>query len=122
MNLTDEEIRIKVAEAMEWTPTPEGRWTKDQAGLAPPYFDTCQLPNYPADLNACAEFEKTLTDEERIAYVLYLNASHETADIFYPDPTERKWQRKVASEAFCLVTTTSRQRCLAYLKTKGLIP
>ena len=104
MNFTDEEIRIKVAEAC-------GEET---------VFNL--HPNYPLDLNACASFEATLTDEEKPSYVRCLNASHPTSDIFYPDQAERGFNNKLAGEVFGLVSTTARQRCLAYLKTKGLIP
>jgi hypothetical protein len=67
-----------------------------------PCGDREQVPNYPFDLNACAEFEKTLTDQEhnRCRAHIYLMT-------FNP------------RECF---SATARQRCIAYLKTKGIIP
>ena len=109
MNLTDEEIRIKVAKSIGWVDI----W-KRQCGHnlgAPGAFDWVGrekpggaeyvLPNYPEDLNACAEFEKTLTNEElwQIDAILF-----NLPDCRAP------------------FVATARQRCLAYLKTKGLIP
>lgn len=127
MNFTDEEIRIKVAEACGWKPykpithdgwpllmTPPGKPNKE--GWLEP------IHNYPADLNACASFESTLTDEEKPCYVKWLNASHPTSDIFYPDQSERGFNNNLAREVFGLVSATASQRCLAYLKTKGLLP
>lgn len=114
--MTNEEIRIKVAEAMGarlWNnPTESGpsqlwgfqvpspsevfarMWLCGEAD--------CLLPDYPKDLNACAEFEKTLTDEEHNRY-----RTHIYGMTFNP------------RECF---SATARQRCLAYLKTKGIMP
>lgn len=113
MNFTDEEIRIKVAEAHGTM-----RWSY----ALPTKCIGASVPNYPEDLNACASFEATLTDEEKPCYVGWLNASHPTSDIFYPDQSERGFNNKLAREVFGLVSATARQRCLAYLKTKGLLP
>ena len=60
------------------------------------------LPNYPLDLNACAEFEATLTGAERFTYLVELN--------------------KLSGDEPSSVWATARQRCLAYLKTKGILP
>lgn len=122
MNLTDEEIRIKVAESLGWVQI----W-KRQCGHnlgAPGAFDWVGrekpggveyiLPNYPADLNACAEFEATLTDEELSLYGHELGRQTECM----------QWYNGYIS-AFgitVIARATARQRCLAYLKTKGIIP
>lgn len=114
--MTNEEIRIKVAEAMGarlWNnPTQSGpsqlwgfqvpspsevfarMWLCGEAD--------CLLPDYPKDLNACAEFEKMLTDEEKTDFIRELNKG----DFSY---------RRLAF-------ATARQRCITYLKTKGIIP
>ena len=69
MKLTDEEIRIKVAEAMGWHEEKEpvgsanaSAWWHNNDRY-PSYL--MPVPNYPEDLNACAEFEAKLTDEEK---------------------------------------------------------
>ncbi len=105
--MTDEQIRIKIAETMGWVFKPDefgwsfakldkkGPWAKYGQGEEP-------FPNYPADLNACAEFEAMLTSAERFTYLVELN--------------------KLCGDEPSAVWATARQRCLAYLKTKGLIP
>lgn len=94
--MTDEEIRIKVAEAC-------GEET---------VFNL--HPNYPEDLNACAEFETTLTDEEQTHYTAQLIAQC--------GEVARESRNLKFVRLFYQITATARQRCLAYLKTKGLIP
>lgn len=122
-----EEIRIKVAEAMGLdattkticpfckgnTPYEAGDdygitiWAKckkcNNTGKVEPYHTG--LPNYPADLNACASFEATLTDEEHREF--------------------RNQLGEVVGDValFCrkMISATAHQRCLAYLKTKGII-
>lgn len=93
MNLTDEEIRIKVAEAHGTM-----RWSY----ALPKKCIGASVPNYPEDFNACAEFEKTLTSAERFTYIVELN--------------------KLCGDEPSSVWATARQRCLAYLKTKGILP
>ena len=57
------------------------------------------------DLNACAEFEATLTDEELEAYREHLSELlNDTARIGLG------------------FTAKPKMRCLAYLKTKGILP
>lgn len=68
----------------------------------------CLLPDYLNDLNACAEFESTLTDEESRIY---------SAEIV----SLTLWDRDTDTVKRIL-QVTARQRCLAYLKTKGIIP
>ena len=75
--LTDEEIRVKVAELQGWENV--HRFNKWQEGGPASCKDgdlvgdfngrtRCHLPNYPADLNACHEVEKMLTNEQWPAY------------------------------------------------------
>jgi hypothetical protein len=107
--MTDEEIRIKVAETMGWKPDPE---TKFWYALGPDeilagFKDgiVSPLPDYLNDLNACAEFEATLTDEELEAYREHLSELlNDTARIGLG------------------FTAKPKMRCLAYLKTKGILP
>jgi len=99
MNLTDEEIRIKVAAACRFTNISAVCWRGHLDGYER------RVPNYPLDLNACAEFEATLTDEEWKDYGILLGSR------------DTSWEG-----AKKLLSAPARQRCLAYLKTKGLIP
>lgn len=129
MTLTDEEIRIKVAESRGWTREPTDiqglyGWISPQGGFAgryhhpempEPYEGDPSVPNYPKDLNACAEFEATLTDEEQQEYFYQLNE-----EVGLVSPRSPAWLLEWS--VFKLVTATARQRCLAFLKTKGILP
>lgn len=64
------------------------------------------IPNYPADLNACAEFEKTLSDREWEKYVALLSQG-----------ITRTWWE--GARAVC--RAKAEQRCEAFLRTKGII-
>ena len=120
-NVTNDKIKIQVAEAIGLdtttkticpfckgnTPYEAGDdygitiWAEckkcNNTGKVEPYHTG--LPNYPEDLNACAEFEATLTDDKWDMYCENLGGS----------------LRACAS-------ATARQRCIAYLKTKGILP
>ena len=117
--MTNEEIRIKVAEAMGWkSPFNEREWLHNSGSEGEDVYgkfvgtDPCgdreQVPNYPFDLNSCAEFEKMLTDEEWRVY------SAEIVSLTLWDRATDTMKR--------ILQATARQRCLAYLKTKGIIP
>lgn len=120
--MTDEEIRIKVAESLgakwhsvlttpkierlvlafrQWTDLGANRWDLPDGRVL-----SHDVPNYPEDLNACAEFEAALTDEERRSYFFHLFGT----------------QRLEDGDLWKAVSATARQRCQAYLKTKGLLP
>ena len=117
--MTNDEIRIriKIAESLGWkcgcldwsgyhVVDPQGV-KRGWAGLEAVANEA--LPNYPESLDACAEFERTLALEEQSRYTLNL------------------WERLIGEphifkDSFKFVTATPLQRCLAYLKTKGLIP
>ena len=103
--MTNEEIRIKVAEAMGWKPykpithdgwpllmTPPGKPNRE--GWLEP------IPDYLNDLNACAEFEKTMTDQEHNRY-----RAHIYGMTFNP------------RECF---SATARQRAEAFIRTLNL--
>jgi len=63
--LTDDEIRVRVAELMGYRLLPSNnpkQLTWQMGGV------TVTPPNYPAGLNACASFEATLTREQCQAY------------------------------------------------------
>ena len=111
--LTDDEIRIKVAELMGWERFPDKDmpfghtyWARFEHG----HFkkDTTEhgnkLPDWPRDLNACSEMEKTLwhTPEMWLNYVNLLQTRKD-----YDNGAACAW-----------VSATARQRCEAFILTR----
>ena len=106
--MTDEEINVTIAEAC-------GILSKDQWGkiYKTPQGYVRDVPDYLNDLNACAEFEATLTYEEAEAY------EDELCDICKRD---NELEDNPAPWRFAVATAKPKQRCLAFLKTKGILP
>lgn len=115
-SLTDEEIRVRVAELCGWKrrawqdrkgrpckawTSPEGR---DMAGMP---------PNYPADLNACHEFERMLIGPQAVSYGTRL-AQLQRRDITI-EPGDRYPKAATVHEWHA----TARQRCEAFLAVMG---
>lgn len=129
--MTNEEIRIKVAEAMGarlWNnPTQSGPsqlWgfqaPSPSEVFARMWFcgeADCLLPDYPFDLNACAEFEYEL--KKLGVFSAYLSNLALTCG-FNAQGDEAWFKLNAGLEAVC--SATARQRCIAYLRTKGIIP
>lgn len=112
--MTPESQRIAIAESLGWkwketrrhhfgAVEPIREWTNpsgDNQGIHP------QIPNYPEDLNACAEMEKTLdidpdnADSPRYAYARALY--------------------NVCADKTQPFRATAAQRCEAFLRVKGL--
>ncbi len=91
-----EEIRSAVAEACGWLDVRPADCVKGQvSGIPPKHISEFQLrdwvPNYPSDLNACAEMEKMLSEDEMSLYI-----------------------KKICSVA------DAYERCEAFLRVKGL--
>lgn len=115
MNLTDEEIRIKIAEACGWTDISKYTQATDgMYGYEPRNGPHSKLPNYPESLDACAEFERTLVEY----HGLYWFNLAEVVSGFKREEFDYSNEYFLAD----IACATARQRCLAYLKTKGLIP
>jgi hypothetical protein len=77
-------MRIAVAKLCGWTQSPiNTRWQNGKREVLTWY----SLPNYPEDLNACAEMEKTLAgnDELEDRYVCQLATIVLGEPIFHPD-------------------------------------
>lgn len=94
-------MRIAVAEACGWKRISSGHWLPPGAS---PWFGGGALikhdcPNYPGCLNACAQFEATLTDQEHTAFTGWL---------------------LVLAKGKRTVSASAPQRCEAFLKTKSL--
>jgi len=106
--MTPEEQNIAIAEALGWTNVRmqysgpdvgivgrlEGQW----AGRP--------VPAYRSDLNACADFEATLTDHER--HEMY---PHVLQQVYVKD-----WNTKETNPLYA----TAPQRCEAFLRTRGI--
>lgn len=101
------EMRIAITESL-------GARYRYTSSISRRFFGT----NYPEDLNACMEFEKSLDGEDQRVYLrkLYHVAVEEEAD-----------KTGISTDVLCnedemfiVATATSEQRCIAYLKTKGL--
>lgn len=98
IQMTPDEIRIAVAECLGWEfPSnlilcSDGRW-----GFKQGRQESDKVPDYPNDLNACAEFEATLTSQERETYAFWL--AH-------------------ICDFGTYIFATALQRCEAFLRTK----
>lgn len=103
MNPTNEEIRIKIADSLGYAIN----------GLHPKHggMVATNIPNYPESLDACSQFEATLTDEEWEEY------SDHLSDAAGVD----SWSILAGKDRGALISAKPLHRCLAYLKTKGLI-
>ena len=103
--------RISIAESLGWS------YVKDNGqglfGMEPGCESMAFVPEYLNDLNACHEFEKTLTKDQWQAYLLNLvDVVSRTRGNEDPDTN--------AEAGFLLVTATAEQRAEACLRTKGL--
>jgi hypothetical protein len=65
--MTQEEKRIKLAEAGGWTKVHQS-WTGQKKACIPNDSQILPLPDYFTDLNAVHELEKVLTDEQWLEY------------------------------------------------------
>jgi hypothetical protein len=129
--MTDNEIRIAVAEAIGWTDIHEE--TIEYANVESRSIDLWTvlagityegkrraIRNYPTDLNACAEFEETLSPDDQVKYVEALEQIIRDAEnLLCSDPIGTKWPFNHFGR-FAFATASARQRCTAFLRTKGL--
>jgi hypothetical protein len=114
--MNDREINEAIAKSLGWTRADESYpyegsickcivW-RDEKGTPLPLGDDA-VHNYANSLDACAEFERTIKDEDFVAYSdeLCLMAK-------YSEGAVESWRR--------VVSATPRQRCEAFLRMKGL--
>ena len=107
--MTDNEIKLAIAEACGWTGCRLGGYgaggavnrSRRSIGTPPGRKYTCELPDYVNDLNAMHEAEKLLTSEQVTKYIEYL-------DFFVEG--QGKW---LDAGHFA----TARQRAEAFLRT-----
>ena len=107
--MTDDEMRIAIAEACGWKPYKPITHDGWPLLMTPPkkpnkegWLET--IPDYLNDLNAMHEAEKTFADDDVIAEKYWL--------ALYDATEHTRWP----------YDATARQRCIAYLKTKGILP
>ena len=127
--MNKDEMRIAIAETCGYSFQDEGwrypedpGWQKYKAvyrgdgfiGLARP--DWIPVPDYPNDLNACAEMEKRLTAGQRMAYTTFLSRICAGS----PAGTYEKPVHIKAKPAITAIRATASQRCEAFLRAKGL--
>ena len=118
--LTDEEIRIKVAELCGYHIYVENKegWAflcaPNGDRLSDSYHPACRttmwlkfVPNYPQDLNACHAMEKCLTDEQWGKYTAHL------LDIV----SEHIDKENARLRSVCYCSATARRRCNAFVMT-----
>lgn len=109
--MTDEQMRVAIAEATDFKPERPGYWVRKdgQSCVAHSFhFNGFPLPDYLNDLNECAEFEKTLTKDQHDIWRDHLR------DICLNDWLAGKHYTPFGESA------TARQRCIAFLKTLNL--
>lgn len=79
--MSPEQQRIKIAEAVGWTPTPTGWWTMHPSGIPtgeyPAFTDP---PDYLKDLNAMHEAEKVLVGRNNWELCDYVHKLHATTN------------------------------------------
>ncbi len=107
-DMTNEELRVAVAEAYGFSPVLRGVsrdlniWKHPKTGHP---FVFGQLPNCPEDLNACADFERSLNSVEYMEYRYQLRKlaqeKHET----------------VVDVERAVISAPGPNRCVAFIKT-----
>lgn len=115
--MTKEEMRVAIAEAMgykgcvdvncDWRKA--SHLHKDGKVYFPESFSIPMYPDYPNDLNAMAEAENTLTDEQWSRYRDLIN------EMAYQWACEHRPEWKYFRRESC----TSSQRAEAFLRTVG---
>lgn len=112
MTLTPNQIRIAIAEALGYTyhGDPDLKLEALLCWAAPgdEYHPMrpAMLPNYPEDLNACAQFEATLTDDEGPIFRHWLAKNSDGRGAKY----------LTVEAAMCHASALD--RCLAFLRVK----
>ncbi len=106
--------RIAIAEACGWkrhkNPNRIGGWRKPKG--VDFSWSELDIPDYPADLNAMHEAEKSLTGEQVVGYTIELNRMRDNFDRDFRDhPTKANYRTWHATAA---------QRAEAFLRTLNL--
>lgn len=110
--MTDNEIRIAIAEKCGWKLDDGGIHYRDPEGFYRPTgsmlnFKAGGLPDYPNDLNAMHEAEKTLNNEKVNLWYRYAN-----------ELSFGVWRDSLPDAH--LINATARQRAEAFCRTLGI--
>lgn len=109
--MNDNEMRIAIAEACGWTRIEFGPYDGSPFGW-PPNKQNCDkflLPDYLNDLNAMHEVVNSLSFNERLEWLSWIDKLTE-------DPDDKKDQSWLPLR---LIRATARQRAEAFLRTIG---
>jgi len=120
--MTDEEMRITIAEACGWRTISVDAST-DKLGLIgidPAIRDWGIIPDYRNDLNAMHAAESTLTDEQRIKFgyllcEIALSTPDDPPNFDLSELSPKCWIGIV--ELSIVISATARQRAEAFIKT-----
>lgn len=105
--MTDQQIRIALAEGCGWIKVRE-HWEKDgQSAFLNDCIHYQQLPDYAKSLDAMHEAEKTLEDSENRGVSFYFEMLHKVVGSLSDNP---QWR---------MIHATARQRAEALLRTLG---
>jgi hypothetical protein len=119
--MTNEQIRIKIAESLGWTEIAMNGLYDQYEGLKPKgnyrnRNDWLRLPDYPEDLNACAEMEKSLGSLRPLYDVLLIELTSEGEFDHNKIPIVEMHY----VDALTGIHATAAQKCRAYVAVKGL--
>jgi len=120
--MSPEAMRAKVAEACGWRQHELGYWfnASDGIRICNDSGGDAQPPNYPADLNACAEMRKKLTLDQQCHYIEHLEQIiRRPENIAFGDKPTRKFRLNHFGR-FAVADATAEQHCEAFLRTLGL--
>lgn len=117
--MTPNEINEAIARSLGYRLEPRphaGGWW-----IAPNNNASMSPPDYYSSLDACAEFESSLSKESKFNHKTgsriipeYIEYTNDLMDLFAEDDEFYNYKRSLA------VSATSAQRCECYLKLKGL--
>lgn len=122
-DLTEDQLNVAVAELLGWREIKKRKYFdgdecqteyKALGGIPPgmPKSCDCEIPPFTTSLDAMAQAEATLTDEERNEYAFALY--DDTKDSLHNYNGAIKW-----GTVFEFVTMTASQRARAFLRAKG---
>lgn len=124
--MTDEEMRIAIAEACGWTQQTCANDTRIEWWFPPgcnrDYVRAQEYPpDYPNDLNACHEMEKVILtgNDWRVRLERYSNQLMTTMHATDFGRIDVAFKRDAVGRRYFTVHATARQRCEAFLRTIG---
>jgi len=103
------EINVAIAELCGWigihtTDLDRGRLRGTKHGEKP--YPAREIPDYHSSLDACAEFRKSLTDDQKLLYTVHLSAAVGASDYSW----QQDWK---------IVDATAPNHCEAFLRLHG---